>query len=88
MNLRKRLRDGKLVIMNLRVKCENKEHGCQEIIRLDARADHSVNCEFNPKRPIRCEQCCLTIPKNELDNHNCIRDLRKQSKSSFLIVQF
>jgi len=68
----------KNMLGKLRVKCENKEHGCKEIVRLDARADHSANCEFNPKRPIRCEQCCLTIPKNELDNHNCIRDLRKQ----------
>jgi len=68
----------KNLLGKLRIKCENTTHGCDQIVRLDILADHSQNCEFNPKRPIRCEQCQITIPKNELKDHNCIRDLRKQ----------
>ena len=62
----------------LRIKCENNSHGCSEIIRLDNLVDHVLNCEFNPKRPVRCEECHISCPKNELPTHNCIRDLRKQ----------
>ena len=61
-----------------RVKCENAEHGCEAIVRLDNLVEHSAQCEFNPKRPIPCESCEMEIPKNQIKNHNCIRDLRKQ----------
>ena len=63
-----------------RVKCENAEHGCEAIVRLDNLVEHSAQCEFNPKRPIPCESCEMEIPKNQIKNHNCIRDLRKQGK--------
>lgn len=34
-------------------------------------------CEFNPKKPVHCDQGCgLVIPKDELKNHNCVRELR------------
>lgn len=34
-------------------------------------------CEHNPKRPLPCEQGCgLVIPKDELKDHNCIKELR------------
>ena len=69
----------------LRIKCENNSHGCSEIIRLDNLVDHILNCEFNPKRPVRCEECHISCPKNELPTHNCIRDLRKQG-SLFLTL--
>lgn len=33
--------------------------------------------EFNPKRPVPCEAGCgLVIPKDELAEHNCVRELR------------
>jgi len=68
----------KNLLGKLRIKCENNSHGCSEIIRLDNLVDHVLNCEFNPKRPVRCEECHISCPKNELPTHNCIRDLRKQ----------
>ena len=68
------------------VKCENAEHGCTEIVRLDNLVEHSAQCEFNPKRPIPCESCEMEIPKNQIKNHNCIRDLRKQGKK--IVFQF
>ena len=69
-----------------RVKCENAEHGCEAIVRLDNLVEHSAQCEFNPKRPIPCESCEMEIPKNQIKNHNCIRDLRKQGKNYFLLL--
>jgi len=68
----------KNLLGKLRVKCENAEHGCEAIVRLDNLVEHSAQCEFNPKRPIPCESCEMEIPKNQIKNHNCIRDLRKQ----------
>lgn len=33
--------------------------------------------EYNPKRPMPCEAGCgLVIPKDELAEHNCVRELR------------
>lgn len=41
-------------------------------------ASHLEECEFNPKRPLPCEQGCgLVIPKDELKDHNCVKELRK-----------
>ena len=35
------------------------------------------DCEFNPKKPVHCDQGCgLVIPKDELQDHNCVRELR------------
>ena len=43
---------------------------------------HLEECEFNPKRPITCEQgCSLIIPKDEMKNHNCVRELRNLIQS-------
>ena len=71
-----------------RVKCENAEHGCEAIVRLDNLVEHSAQCEFNPKRPIPCESCEMEIPKNQIKNHNCIRDLRKQGKNERILQLF
>lgn len=36
-----------------------------------------VDCEFNPKKPLPCDKGCgLVIPKDELKDHNCIKELR------------
>lgn len=52
-------------------------YGCRSIVKLDNLEVHLEECEFNPKRPMPCEQgCSLIIPKDELKNHNCVRELR------------
>ena len=51
----------------LYISCDNKPHGCISIVKLDALTSHLEECEFNPKRPVPCEQGCgLIIPKDEL----------------------
>lgn len=40
-------------------------------------ANHVEECEFNPKRPIPCDLGCgLVIPKDEIKDHNCVKELR------------
>ena len=65
------------LLSRLKIKCDNFEHGCQQDIKLDALMAHLEECEFNPKRPIPCEQgCSLVIAKDEMKNHNCVKELR------------
>jgi E3 ubiquitin-protein ligase NRDP1 len=46
-------------------------------MKLDSLPSHLEECEHNPKRPVPCEQGCgLVIPKDELKDHNCVRELR------------
>ena len=57
--------------------CENAHFGCPTVVKLDLLPHHLKACEHNPKRPIPCEQGCgLTVPKDEMKEHNCVRDLR------------
>lgn len=59
------------------INCDNTEFGCTRILKLDALTIHLEECEHNPKRPLPCEQGCgLVIPKDELKDHNCIKELR------------
>lgn len=40
-------------------------------------APHLEECEHNPKRPLPCELGCgLVIPKDEIKDHNCVKELR------------
>ncbi|XP_043465075.1 E3 ubiquitin-protein ligase NRDP1 [Leptopilina heterotoma] len=64
------------LLARLCINCDNLAHGCQAIIKLDSLGTHLEECEFNPKRLIPCEQgCSLIIPKDEIKNHNCVREL-------------
>lgn len=46
-------------------------------MKLDTLSSHLEECEHNPKRPLPCEQGCgLIIPKDELKDHNCVKELR------------
>jgi E3 ubiquitin-protein ligase NRDP1 len=61
----------------LKISCSNAEFGCTTVVKLDALNTHLQECEFNPKKPIVCDKGCgLTMPKDELVNHNCVRELR------------
>lgn len=47
------------------------------VLKLDALNSHLEECEHNPKRPLPCEKGCgFVIPKDELKDHNCLRELR------------
>lgn len=65
------------LLSRLQIGCDNESFGCKAVIKLDLLAVHLEECEHNPKRPIPCEQGCgHIIPKDELKDHNCVRELR------------
>lgn len=76
------------LLSRLDIICDNVMHGCLAVVKLDILTIHVEECEFNPKRPIPCDLGCgLVIPKDEIKDHNCIRELRalmqkKQEKLS------
>ncbi|KAK3083181.1 hypothetical protein FSP39_015890 [Pinctada imbricata] len=65
------------LLSRLQIACENAANGCTAVVKLDMLAQHLQECEHNPKKPIHCEKGCgLVIPKDELKDHNCARELR------------
>ncbi|XP_032690220.1 E3 ubiquitin-protein ligase NRDP1 isoform X2 [Odontomachus brunneus] len=70
------------LLARLFIKCDNVVYGCSAVVKLDMLSSHLEQCEYNPKRPMLCEQGCnLIIPKNELKDHNCVRELRNLIQS-------
>ncbi|XP_012287403.1 E3 ubiquitin-protein ligase NRDP1 isoform X2 [Orussus abietinus] len=66
------------LLSRLCINCDNAMYGCQTMVKLNSLTTHLEECEFNPKRPVSCEQgCSVIIPKDELKDHNCVRELRK-----------
>lgn len=52
-------------------------YGCTQVMKLDALQSHLDECEHNPKRPLPCDAGCgFVIPKDEIKDHNCVRELR------------
>lgn len=67
------------LLARLDIRCDNEEHGCSAVVKLDALARHIKECDYNPKKPVACTQGCgLTVPKDEMVEHNCVRELRLQ----------
>ncbi|GJQ84150.1 elgi [Trypoxylus dichotomus] len=65
------------LLSRLSINCDNAQYGCNRTLKLDTLASHLEECEHNPKRPLPCEQGCgLIIPKDELKDHNCVKELR------------
>lgn len=65
------------LLSRLHIACDNKEYGCTAVVKLDMLPNHLNECEFNPKKPVHCELGCgLVVPKDELKEHNCVRELR------------
>jgi|ERR1712212_52291 len=65
------------LLSRLDISCENSKFGCQETVKLDRLEIHVSECDFNPKRPVPCAQGCgIVIPKDELKDHNCVREMR------------
>ncbi|XP_059167222.1 E3 ubiquitin-protein ligase NRDP1-like [Physella acuta] len=65
------------LLSRLTICCDNKSYGCSVVMKLDALPNHLQECEFNPKKPIQCENGCgLVVPKDEIKEHNCVKELR------------
>lgn len=64
------------LLSRLTIECDNAASGCEVIVKLDLLPSHCCECEFNPKKPVECGECGLTVAKDELKDHSCIRDLR------------
>lgn len=65
------------LLARLNINCDNKPYGCQAVLKLELLPNHLAECEFNPKKPLPCEKGCgLIIPKDELKDHNCVKELR------------
>ncbi|EEB17619.1 RING finger protein, putative [Pediculus humanus corporis] len=65
------------LLSRLNINCDNALYGCSSVLKLNDLANHVEECEFNPKRPIPCDLGCgLVIPKDEIKDHNCVKELR------------
>lgn len=65
------------LLARLCISCDNAAYGCTSVLKLDCLGTHLEQCEHNPKRPLPCENGCgFVIPKDELKDHNCARELR------------
>lgn len=76
-NLRPVARILRNLLARLCISCDNAPYGCTTILKLDCLPGHLDQCEHNPKRPLPCEKGCgFVVPKDELKDHNCSRELR------------
>jgi len=65
------------MLAKLMVSCAFTEHGCSSFMRLETLQEHVSSCDFNPKTPELCPAGCgLMVARDELEGHNCVRDLR------------
>ncbi|XP_076350723.1 E3 ubiquitin-protein ligase NRDP1-like isoform X1 [Tachypleus tridentatus] len=65
------------LLSRLLITCDNSSFGCGAVVKLDRLTAHEAECEYNPKRPVQCQQGCgLVIPKDELKGHSCIKEMR------------
>ncbi|KAG8191602.1 hypothetical protein JTE90_018535 [Oedothorax gibbosus] len=65
------------LLSRLMIMCDNANFGCTTVVKLERLEVHKEECEHNPKRPVPCEQGCgLVVPKDELKEHNCVREVR------------
>lgn len=52
--------------------------GCPSVVKLESLSSHCHECDFNPYKPIVCEKGCgLVLLRNQVDEHNCLSDLRE-----------
>ncbi|KAL7668167.1 hypothetical protein ACOME3_008881 [Neoechinorhynchus agilis] len=65
------------LLNKLEIHCDNVDHGCDQVMRLELLSDHLEICQYNPKRPIRCDTCGLVVPQDEMEEHSCVRELRR-----------
>ncbi len=52
--------------------------GCVSVVKLELLQSHCNECDFNPYKPIICEKGCgLILLRNQVEEHNCLSDLRE-----------
>ncbi len=69
------------LLARLRITCDNKDFGCGVVVKLDSLQSHLIECQYNPKQPVACERGCgLDVPKDEVPQHNCVRELHRLLK--------
>ena len=62
----------------LQIKCDFVSFGCQQVFHLDSLRLHMTVCDFNPEKRVECHSGCgLVLKKADLQNHNCVKSLRK-----------
>ncbi|XP_054163575.1 E3 ubiquitin-protein ligase NRDP1-like [Oppia nitens] len=59
------------------LKCDFADDGCQTMVTLDSLYKHVNDCYYNPKKRLICQKGCERwMTREQLQNHNCWRDLR------------
>uniref|UniRef100_A0A0B6ZB44 E3 ubiquitin-protein ligase NRDP1 n=1 Tax=Arion vulgaris TaxID=1028688 RepID=A0A0B6ZB44_9EUPU len=65
------------LLSRLTISCDYKSNGCTSLVKLDSLSSHLQDCEYNPKKPVQCDKGCgLVVPKDEFQDHNCVKELR------------
>lgn len=65
-------------LAKLEIKCEYASFGCVSVVKLELLQSHCNECDFNPYKPIICEKGCgLILLRNQVEEHNCLSDLRE-----------
>ncbi|KAI1305383.1 E3 ubiquitin-protein ligase NRDP1 [Halotydeus destructor] len=65
------------LLNHLHIHCDFSVAGCRHIVPLEELGNHRASCPFNPEVPVPCTRGCgAHVPKNLLEGHDCVRDLR------------
>ncbi|XP_015786198.1 E3 ubiquitin-protein ligase NRDP1 [Tetranychus urticae] len=65
------------MLNHLSIRCDFIAEGCREVISLEDLSSHKSECKYNPEHPVPClRDCGALVPKNRLESHDCIKDLR------------
>ncbi|CAG2182021.1 unnamed protein product, partial [Oppiella nova] len=59
---------------NLKIYCQFKDKGCDQVIQLEYHDNHITSCPFNKHTCAKC-QC-----ESSVDGHNCVESLLKLNK--------
>ncbi|XP_078324494.1 E3 ubiquitin-protein ligase NRDP1-like [Crassostrea virginica] len=78
------------MLSRLQIACDYAPHGCPAFVKLEKLPEHVRECEHNPN-PVQCAKGCgILVPKNNLEDHNCVLELRgivEQQGSSIAKMQ-
>ncbi|RWS16080.1 E3 ubiquitin-protein ligase NRDP1-like protein [Dinothrombium tinctorium] len=65
-------------LAKLDIKCDFASFGCPAVVKLESLSSHCNECDFNPDKPVICEKGCgLILLRNQVEEHNCLSDLRE-----------
>ncbi|CAB4061675.1 RNF41 [Lepeophtheirus salmonis] len=79
----------KNLLAKLLIRCGHKD--CAKLVKLEQLSSHMKDCEFNPKKPVICDQGCgLALSKENLTSHNCITELksRVENQEKKIIISY